>query len=128
MVRASWLPTYAVAPSGLIRTCDGSSPTENGAESVVDGRSARTAAAPSPCVTYATLPDTATAKGMLESGSLSTTAAAGWVRPEGGVPTAGASQTDGGGGGGGGKPTPTKLTHPNSFAMTAVLPAASSAM
>ena len=45
MVPSSWLLTYAVRPSGLIRTCDGKYPTGNGAEKVVDGRSARTAEA-----------------------------------------------------------------------------------
>ena len=51
MVPASWLPTYAVVPLGLMRTWDGRSPTRNGAENVVDDRSARTAEAAWTCVT-----------------------------------------------------------------------------
>ena len=51
MVPSSWLLTYAVRPSGLMRTCDGRYPTGNGAENVVEGRSARTAEAASAWVT-----------------------------------------------------------------------------
>src|SRR5437773_7242059 len=118
-VPSSWLLTYAVRPSGLMRTCDGRYPTGNGVENVVDGRSARTAEAASDCVTYTTpADDTATANGAPSSPTESRVPRPGCPRPPGAVPTAGRRQTGDAAFGS----SYTKSTHPISLAMTACVP------
>ena len=125
MVWESWFSTYAVEPSGLIRTCEGKSPTGNGAESTLLGKSARTADAFHPCVMYATLlRDIATANGCASSGWLSLVASEGCVLSVGAGPVCGVWHAEGGGGGS----SCTKLTQPYSLGMIACVPDALNAM